>query len=119
MWIIAEVGNQGSDTDVEEVTVDMDIAEGVPNGCDRTPLDGADAGDSIGEESLVLPGQNNFLLLDEEQKTLVWRLRYECHDPATAGTFDQTITVAIELANDGNPINDEVTVIKTIIVHQN
>jgi len=120
MWVIAEVGNIGSDPDPETVTVTMEIDEDVPppNGCTRTPLDDNPA-DGILNESMVLPGQDTFIMADEEQKFLVWRLRYECHSPATVQTFDQTVTVTIDLAGDGNPANDSQTVVKTVIIHQN
>ena len=119
MWIIAEIGENGSDPGNVEVTVSMSIDatnDAVPNDCTRTPLDDNPA-DGILSEALVLPGQDNFILLDDEQKTLVWRVRYECHSPATTQTFDQTVTVEIDLTGDGNPNNDSITVVKTIIVH--
>jgi hypothetical protein len=118
MWIIAEIGENGSNAGNVEVTVDMSIDpanDAVPVGCTRTPLDD-NPNDGILSEALVLPGQDNFILLDDEQKTLVWRLRYECHDPATNGTFDQTITVEITVAGDQNPANDSITVVKTVII---
>jgi hypothetical protein len=119
MWIICEVGNHSGPPVTETVTVSMDIPQAVPAGCTRTPVDGADAGSSIGEESMILPGQSTFTMTGNEQKFLVWRLRYECHSPAPANsTFQQTVNVNIALVGpvDGNLSNNSFSVTKTIIV---
>jgi hypothetical protein len=80
MWVICEIGNLN--TAAELVHISMTIAEAVPAGCTRT-------------QALVLPGADQFLMAGPEQKTVVWRVRYECHSPATAQVINQTVTVGI------------------------
>jgi hypothetical protein len=82
MWVIAEIGNFTLPPHVELVHINMSIAEAVPAGCTRTA-------------SQILPGQAQFTLLGLEQKILVWRVRYECHSPATISTITQTVTVGV------------------------
>lgn len=82
MWVIAEIGNFTLPPHVELVHISMTIAEAVPAGCTRTT-------------SQILPGQAQFTLLSLEQKILVWRVRYECHSPATISTITQTVTVGV------------------------
>jgi hypothetical protein len=111
MWVIAEVGNF-SDHD-ELVSVSMSIAEAVPAGCTRAIV-------------LILPGQLTFVLLQGEQKFIVWRVRYECHDPAAIQVINQTVTVAIaHLDIDGvgphagvdtNLSNQSKTTVKQVII---
>jgi hypothetical protein len=119
MWIVAEVGNHSMPLVPETVTVSMNIAQGVPADCTRTPTDGPDPLSSIGEESMVLPGQSTFVMAGGEQKFLVWRLRYECHSPATPQTFPQTVTVSIALVGpvDGDLSNNTQTTTKDVIIH--
>jgi len=80
MWVISEVGNFSSHTEL--VHISMSIAEAVPSGCTR-------------DATQILPGQAQFYLLTGEQKVLVWRVRYECHSPATIQTIVQTVTVGV------------------------
>jgi hypothetical protein len=80
LWLITEIGNVSSDTELAHI--DMSILEPVPTGCTRT-------------QSLVLPGQQQFLMAPGEQKIIVWRVRYECHAPATAQVINQTVTVGV------------------------
>jgi hypothetical protein len=111
MWVIAEVGNF-SDHD-ELVSVSMNIAEAVPAGCTRVI-------------ALILPGQLTFILLEGEQKIIVWRVRYECHTPAVIQVINQTVTVAIQHldidgpgphnGNDTNLANQSKTTTKQVII---
>jgi hypothetical protein len=82
MWVIAEIGNFSNHTEL--VTISMSILEPVPPpaGCTRTIAQ-------------ILPGQNQFVMVAGEQKILVWRVRYECHTPATGQVITQTVTVSI------------------------
>ena len=80
MWVISEIGNVSSDTEL--VHISMSILEPVPAGCTRVI-------------SQVLPGQQMFFLSPGEQKVLVWRVRYECHAPATATAINQSVTVGV------------------------
>jgi hypothetical protein len=75
MWVITEVGNLSNH--VELVHINMTIAEPVPAGCTRT-------------QTLILPGQQQFLLAVGEQKMIVWRVRYECHAPAAIQVINQS-----------------------------
>ena len=78
MWVIAEVGNNSNHAEL--VTVSMSIAEAVPAGCTRAIV-------------MILPGQTQFVMAADEQKFIVWRVRYECHSPATIQVINQTVTV--------------------------
>jgi hypothetical protein len=80
MWVITEIGNKAADAEL--VHINMSIAEAVPNGCTRT-------------EALIIPGARQFYLAPGEQKTIVWRVRYECHEPATIQVINQTVTVGV------------------------
>jgi hypothetical protein len=80
MWIISEIGNVSNQPEL--VHINMSIAEPVPAGCTR-------------DIALIIPGAVQFFLAAGEQKTLVWRVRYECHSPATAQVLNQTVTVGV------------------------
>lgn len=82
MWVIAEIGNFTTPPHVELVHINVSITGAVPAGCTRAI-------------SQVLPGQVQFTLAGGEQKVLVWRVRYECHSPATIQTITQTVTVGV------------------------
>ena len=117
MWIIAEIGNHSAPPHADVITVHLAIAGAVPAGCTRTPLDNAPV-DGFLDEAQILPGQSTFVMAPNEQKFVVYRLRYECHAPAVISTFNQTVTVSIihNGAPDGNPANNSKTVTKTIII---
>jgi hypothetical protein len=120
MWIIAEVGNHSGPPHTENVTVNLTIAGTVPNGCTRTPLDNNPADGKL-NEAMILPGQDTFTMTGNEQKFVVYRVRYECHSPAVIGTFNQTVTVSIShnpagAPLDGNLANNSKTTTKTIII---
>jgi hypothetical protein len=80
MWVISEIGNVSSDNEL--VHINISILEPVPAGCSRII-------------SQVIPGQQQFFLSPSEQKILVWRVRYECHAPATATVINQSVTVGV------------------------
>jgi hypothetical protein len=80
MWVISEIGNLASDAEL--VHINMSISPAVPNGCS-------------GVVNQILPGQSQFFLSSHEQKVLVWRVRYECHSPATAQVINQTVKVGV------------------------
>ncbi|MEX0682686.1 MAG: hypothetical protein WD904_04125 [Dehalococcoidia bacterium] len=80
MWVVAQIENFSDET--EMVKVGMTIAEGVPTGCERGI-------------TLVMPGQTSMLIYAGESKTMVWRVRYECHSPAVMSVVRQTVTVGI------------------------
>ena len=113
MWIIAEIGNFSDHSEL--VTIDMSIAEDVPDpvGCTRS-------------EVTILPGQASFILEQGEQKFIVFRVRYECHSPAGGQVIDQTVTVTINHDDidgagphdgaDTNLANQSKTVVKQVII---
>jgi hypothetical protein len=111
MWVMAEVGNFSSHNEL--VTVSISIAEAVPTGCTRTIV-------------LILPGQAQFILIVGEQKFIVWRVRYECHAPATSQVINQTVQVCIahndidgggpHSGNDTNLANQSKTTTKQVII---
>jgi hypothetical protein len=90
MWVICEVGNLASDAEL--VHISMSIAENVPNGCTRVI-------------SQVLPGQQQFFLAPGEQKVIVYRVRYECHSPATIQLVNQTVTFGVTHCEPGTTSN--------------
>jgi hypothetical protein len=75
MWAICEIGNL--EPYVQAVTIGMDVA-GAPNGCTQI-------------EQLILPGLETFLLQPGEQKWVLYRMRYECHAPATASVYSLNV----------------------------
>jgi hypothetical protein len=83
MWVIGEMGNTSDQVQQVQITIDITYTPPLPNGCEE-------------EIDLILPGQDTFLMLPEEQKFQVFRVRYECHDPAT----QQVITIDIEKCID-------------------
>jgi hypothetical protein len=111
MWVIAEVGNNSNHSEL--VTVSMSIAEPVPAGCTRAIV-------------MILPGQTQFVMFADEQKFIVWRVRYECHSPATIQVINQTVTVSIthddidgggpHNGNDSNLANNTKTTTKQVII---
>jgi hypothetical protein len=91
MWVISEIGNFSNH--IDSVLISIAITPNVPAGCTRTIVQ-------------ILPGQTTFLMASKEQKFLVWRVRYECHSPATEQVISQTVTVCVNHQDTGN--GDEV-----------
>lgn len=100
MWVIAEIGNFS--THVDTVTISLAIDPAVPNGCTRA-------------EQQILPGQETFKMSPDEQKFVVFRVRYECHQPAGPQQLTQNVTVSIEHVDVGD--GDEID-LAVINVHQ-
>ena len=46
-------------------------------------------------QNLILPGASTFVLAANEQKIIVYRVRFECHSPATAQVITQTVTFTV------------------------
>jgi hypothetical protein len=88
MWVIGEMGNLSSDPD--SVTISLSL--------DPTDLDQCEA--TITD--LILPGQESFTMLGDEQKFQVYRVRYECHDG-----LDRVVNVQVEKCIDLQPIDDD------------
>jgi hypothetical protein len=96
MWAICEIGNPQGYT--EGVTISMAVT-GTPNGCTQA-------------KQLILPGQETFLLASHEQKWVLYRMRYECHDPATPAVYNLNVKFCADaqplaVDNDGDTKLDE------------
>jgi hypothetical protein len=83
MWVIGEMGNASTET--QQVQISISITGPWPNDCDPIEVD------------LILPGQDTFLMLAGEQKFQVFRVRFECHAPATQQVVTLDIEKCIEL----------------------
>jgi len=108
-WVVCQVVNTGSDDAL--VTLDVTISA-PPNGCTQV-------------DSLILPGQEQFVLLKGEEKSVVERIRLECHGPATAQVYDLTIEKCLTLdaaLNDPGSENDTSDncdqVVKPVVIEQ-
>ena len=69
----------------EGVSISIDVT-GAPAGCSQL-------------EQLILPGQETFLLPAGEQKWILYRMRYECHAPATPSIY----SLNVQFCADGQP----------------
>ena len=130
LWVLCEIGNFSGHDDLVVITgagtndqsegqpapsagapIETQIDSALPDGCDSTV-------------SLLIPGRTKFVLLDGEQKFVLYRGNIECHSPATEQVVAISIDVAIDhqvdlTANDGddiNPSNDSVNVTQNIII---
>jgi hypothetical protein len=94
MWLTAEIGNLRTHAEEVELTATADPA--AIAGClDYTP-------------ALILPGHNPFTLLPNEQKWVLLRSRFECHEPGgAAGIYPIGITLCIDhiTAGPGDDLN--------------
>jgi hypothetical protein len=81
MWTICEIGNHGTLNEVVDISLDV---SGVPAGCEEML------------QQQILPGQARFTLPAGEQKFLLWRNRFECHDPADEGLHPLTVTACVD-----------------------
>jgi hypothetical protein len=100
MWVIGEMGNTSDDVQQVQITITIDAVPPLPDGCTE-------------EIDLILPGQDTFLMLAHEQKFQVYRVRYECHAPATQQVITLNIEKCTELIpsesqdDDGDTLVDE------------
>jgi hypothetical protein len=117
MWVIAEIGNLRDYEEIVELifTIDPDRIDG----CLADPF----------APQLILPGHNPFKLMALEQKWVLYRTRFECHEPALPGIYplevelcidlipvDDTGTTTIEDGDDTNPANDCQSRIKSLLI---
>jgi hypothetical protein len=96
MWAICEIGNP--QPYLETATISMDVT-GAPAGCTQI-------------EQLILPGQETFYLNPGEQKWVLYRMRYECHDPATPDVYNLNVEFCADAQpqpydDDGDTVIDE------------
>jgi hypothetical protein len=45
---------------------------------------------------LIIPGKTKFLLMEDEQKFVLLRSKFECHTPAVAGVYQITASLSID-----------------------
>ena len=99
MWVICEIGNVSNDPEPVTITDPANLVTGaLPAGCTRTT-------------DLILPGQTSFMLGAHEQKIVVYRVRFECHAPATAQVINQTVTFTVTHVNDAGSAADQETIL--------
>jgi hypothetical protein len=97
MWVICEIGNL--DAYVNPATISLEVGP-IPTGCTTV-------------QQLVLPGLETFALAPLEQKWILYRQRFECHQPAEEDiyTLDVAFCVAptppIPFDDDGDTVADE------------
>jgi hypothetical protein len=92
-WLICSVWNMGPDDQVITISVTL---SNPPAGCTQVDVQ-------------ILPGQSTFIILGGEHKTVVERIRLECHTPATSQVYQLTITKCVENSDDddGDTLVDE------------
>jgi hypothetical protein len=95
MWAIGEIGNLRDH--VETVELSLTIDPDAIDGCLDDPFD----------PQLILPGHNPFTLLELEQKWVLYRTRFECHDPALPGIYPLEITLCIDHLEHDPPNGDD------------
>jgi hypothetical protein len=117
MWVVCEIGNFSGHDDT--VTIDFTVTGNLPvaPGCVLT-------------ETLVIPGQNTFILLEDEQKFVLHRVKFECHS-APDGLYQINVCLSIDHqvhpvdpdpahndseGDDSNPANDQVCIQQNVIV---
>jgi hypothetical protein len=110
MWVLCEVGNFSGHDDTVTITSAANLLTWTPpTGCTAVT-------------SLLIPGQTTFVLLEDEQKFVLYRTKFECHAPAIEQTLSISVTVSIDHVevplegDDINPANDSVTVSQNILV---
>jgi hypothetical protein len=110
MWAIAEIGNLRDH--VETVDLTFTIEPSSIAGCLDDPF----------APELVLPGHNPFELMELEQKWVLYRTRFECHEPAVPGIYPLDVELCIDHiahpdgGDDTYPANDCQTRSKSLLV---
>jgi len=96
MWVICEIGNPNTRANLAGISLDV---TGVP-AC-------------MTDIQLVLPGQLEFLMQGNEQKWVLFRERFECHDPVAEDIYTLNVKFCVEFAappfddDDGDTVADE------------
>jgi hypothetical protein len=106
MWTLGEIGNLRSHDETVTLTLTIDPS--------------AIAGCTI-ETEQILPGRNPFTLIAMEQKWVLYRTRFECHDPAVPGIYPLNITLCIDhqtpgVGDDLNHANDCQARMKSLLI---
>jgi hypothetical protein len=110
MWVLCEIGNfSGHDDNVVITSAANLLTWTPPAGCTATT-------------SLLIPGRVDFVLLEDEQKFVLYRTKFQCHSPATEQVLSISVTVSIDHVqqppdgDDSNAANDSVTLTQNVIV---
>jgi murein DD-endopeptidase MepM/ murein hydrolase activator NlpD len=105
MWVVAEIANLSGPPHVDTAILSLTLNPSSVSGC------------AI-QKGLILPGSSSTVLAGYEQKYIVYRVLFECHNPAQPGPIPIGITVSVAHSNgtDGNPGNNSMSVTKTIII---
>jgi hypothetical protein len=96
MWAIGEIGNWSDHT--ETASLDLTIDPASLEGCTDDPL----------APTLILPGHNPFTMPAGEQKWVLYRTRFECHeeDGAVAGIYPILVELCITHETGGGADGD-------------
>jgi hypothetical protein len=112
MWVLCEIGNFSGHNDSVVITAANALLSWTPPaGCTATT-------------SLLNPGRTDFTLLEDEQKFVLYRTKFECHDPAIQQVIPISVTVSIDHqlhlvqpdGDDSVPANNSVTVNQNIAI---
>jgi hypothetical protein len=125
MWVLCEIGNNSGHDDSVVITSAANLItnlastpfdDDAPPGSPLTEPDGC-----IATTSLLIPGRTDFVLLEDEQKFVLYRTKFECHSPAVQSVVGITISVNIDhqLHVPGPDGDDTVTSNDTFTVSQN
>jgi hypothetical protein len=95
-WLICKVTN--NDPHNMRVTINVTLSD-APIGCDQVDVQ-------------IIPGQTTFILLGNEMKTVVERIRIECHNPAGSQVYQLSIEKCVDSEklssdDDGDTTSDE------------
>ena len=110
LWVACKIVNLSDHDDAVQVTPASDLLRtAVPDGC-------------TAQSALLVPGRPNFVLLAGEQKSVLYRTKYECHAPAGDALVPMALTFAIDHReffpdeDDSNTANDSVTLESNLVV---
>jgi hypothetical protein len=110
MWVLCEIGNFSGHNDLVTITGPASLLQStLPNGCTAST-------------ALLIPGRTTFILFAGEQKFVLYRTKFECHEPATQQVIPITIKVSIDHVqqppdgDDLNSSNDSVTITQNISI---
>jgi hypothetical protein len=107
MWVLCEIGNDSGHDDLVVITAAANlITTALPAGC-------------TANTSLLIPGATTFVLLDGEQKFVLYRTKFTCHSPAVVSVVPITVSVNINHQDTGggddvHTANDTVTISQNI-----
>jgi hypothetical protein len=124
MWVLCEVGNFSGHDDSVVITAANSLLSNIGILDDDAPPGGPDADGCFSTSSLLIPGRTDFVLLEDEQKFVLYRVRFECHAPAVEQVIPITVTVSIDHqlhtpgpdGDDSNASNDTVTINQNVVI---